>query len=285
MIKHFGHSHGIKWVCNKNLKVFYFFLKGSSDIPAMVKYILAKTNHTKLAYVGHSQGCTQALACFTSGCDTDIQSKISIFIALAPVATLANVTSPFIKTLATLRVDKFIQFLGVKEFLPSSNLIHFLVPGICDHSVLQKSICENLYCLLAGCDTLMDNVNTTRIPVYLSHLPGGTSVMDAAHWIQLIRSKQFQKYDYGKDGNIQHYHQPSPPLYDFRKMNVKIMVYHGGKDTLSTPGDVFEWLKIISKLQGSKYLDNYGHGDFVWGIKARQDIYEDLIARIKASFD
>jgi hypothetical protein len=96
-----------------------------------------------LAYVGHSQGCTQALACFTTGCDPTFHQKISMFIALAPVATLAHVPSKFIHVLADLHIDRLIQFLGVKEFLPSSNLIHFLVPGICDHSFLQKSVCES----------------------------------------------------------------------------------------------------------------------------------------------
>jgi pimeloyl-ACP methyl ester carboxylesterase len=116
---------------------------GSKDIPAMVNYVLQKTGEKKIAYVGHSQGCTQALACFSSGCDAEFKKKISIFIALAPVATLAHVESTFIKVLANLHIDKFVQFLGVKEFLPSSNLIHFLVPGICDHSLLQKPVCES----------------------------------------------------------------------------------------------------------------------------------------------
>jgi lysosomal acid lipase/cholesteryl ester hydrolase len=133
---------------------------------------------------------------------------------------------------------------------------------------------------------MLQNVNTSRIPVYLSHLPGGTSVMDASHWCQGVRGGKFQKYDWGsKSANMDHYGQPTPPEYDLKKMNVKVFVYHGGKDTLSTPGDVFAWLKFIGNLQGSKYLDQYGHGDFVWGINARKDIYEDAIDRIKASFN
>ncbi len=144
----------------------------------------------------------------------------------------------------------------------------------------------DLYCLAAGCDTLMDNVNTTRIPVYLSHLPGGTSVLDASHWAQAVRSGVFQMYDWGsKSANINHYGQPTPPLYDLRKNSVPIMVYHGGRDTLATKGDVFEWLKIIGNLQGSKYFENYGHGDFTWGIRANRDIYDDAISRIKLSLN
>ena len=61
------------------------------DLPAMVDFILNTTGQKSLSYVGHSQGSTIAFAGLSIS--KDLQSKINLFVALAPVANTSHMTS------------------------------------------------------------------------------------------------------------------------------------------------------------------------------------------------
>jgi lysosomal acid lipase/cholesteryl ester hydrolase len=78
---------------------------------------LSQTNHTQLFYVGHSEGTTQAFAGFTN---KTLASQVKLFVALAPVAYVGDLTSKFLQTLATLRVDTILEILGFNHFLINS---------------------------------------------------------------------------------------------------------------------------------------------------------------------
>src|SRR3989338_5709669 len=215
------------------------------DLPSMVSYALKVTGQPKLAYVGHSQGTTMAFECFSSNadantkypaCPKDFTDKISIFIAIAPVSYLNHVKSPLMKALAQFHVDDILELLGVDEFLPTTKELEKWVPGICSNSILKKEICMNVYCVMSGCNGLENKANSSRLSLYLDRLPAGTSTLNAGHWAQLIRSKQFQMFDYGSH-NMHHYHQNNPPLIDLTNLHVDIALYHAGLDILGDTGD------------------------------------------------
>ena len=62
------------------------------DIPAMIDYILAKTGHEKLHYVGHSMGTTGFFAAIDHR--PEYQEKVIMAHLLAPVAYVENMISP-----------------------------------------------------------------------------------------------------------------------------------------------------------------------------------------------
>jgi hypothetical protein len=70
-----------------------------------------------LFYVGHSEGTTQAFAGFE---DASLAAKVKLFVALAPVAYVGDMTSVFLQTLATLHVDTFLEIIGWNSFLEQS---------------------------------------------------------------------------------------------------------------------------------------------------------------------
>lgn len=61
-----------------------------------------------------------------------------------------------------------------------------------------------------------DMCNRTRIPVYSSKSTAGSSVLNAIHWMQEVRSGEFQQMDWGEALNQAKYGQIAPPLYDPR---------------------------------------------------------------------
>lgn len=77
---------------------FSWHQMGQYDIPASIDFILNKTNHSKLHYMGHSQGTTQF---FVFGAlHPEYHHKIHTMHALSPVAYMKNLKSPIAKILS-----------------------------------------------------------------------------------------------------------------------------------------------------------------------------------------
>lgn len=80
---------------------------GVYDLPAMIDYVLNKTEQTNLQYIAHSQGST-AFFVMTSE-KPEYNQKIEMMHALAPVAFLSHVISPPIRIIAP-----FVSLLDVR---------------------------------------------------------------------------------------------------------------------------------------------------------------------------
>lgn len=71
---------------------------GQFDLPAMIDYALASTGQSALHYIGHSQGTTSF---FVMGSERpEYNAKIRSMHALAPVAFMSNLVSPFIRAIS-----------------------------------------------------------------------------------------------------------------------------------------------------------------------------------------
>lgn len=68
---------------------------GQYDVPAYIDYILKETGKPKLIYVGHSMGSTIFFIAMAS--HPQLNDKIELMIALAPVASMAHLRSPLKK--------------------------------------------------------------------------------------------------------------------------------------------------------------------------------------------
>lgn len=127
-------------------------------------------------------------------------------------------------------------------------------------------ICDDLVASLADADPTKDNYE--RYDVVAGHDPAGTSTMNMVHWEQLTKINNFQKHDYGTDGNMAKYGQPNPPLYNLGNIEHEVYLFAGMEDYLADPTDV---LRLKDELKNSKkvQLFNYpqmGHITFLWGI-------------------
>lgn len=63
------------------------------DLPAMVDFVLNETGYNQLIYIGHSMGSTTMFALLSSNPQYNI--KIKMFIAIAPVATIGHLRTPY----------------------------------------------------------------------------------------------------------------------------------------------------------------------------------------------
>lgn len=69
---------------------------------------------------------------------------------------------------------------------------------------------------LCGKNKNDEKINLKRFGVIISHEPGGSSITNVLHWIQMFRNKGILcKFDYGKKTNLLKYGTEDPPAYTF----------------------------------------------------------------------
>ena len=247
------------------------------DLPSMISYILNVTQQTTIGYIGHSQGTMIAFA-ELGNLSSPIRKHVSFYGALAPVAHLGHIRSPIRYLSSTSKELELYWHLlfGRNEFLPSSYIIKWLGTFACGEVILDKLLCENILFILCGPEK--KNMNISRLPVYISHEPDGTSVKNMIHFAQGVQSNIFRAYDYGSaQKNQLHYNQTTPPEYDLTRVHVPIAIFWSGEDWLADPIDVNYLLDNLPNLVFKKYIPDYNHLDFVWALTANQLIYAELL--------
>jgi pimeloyl-ACP methyl ester carboxylesterase len=253
---------------------FTFNEMATYDLPAMINYVLDVTKQANLYYVGHSQGCMIGLAGFPV--QPTLASKIRLFVQLAPASNLANVKgalplfAPFVDDLDTLA-----HWFGTGEFLPSNEFMQWLATSMCDGGLTQ-TLCTSIMFMLCGYDA--NNMNETRLPIYLSYAPAGTSSRNAVHYAQSYQHKNFAKFDYGYFENKRIYGQSSPPEYEVSKMTIPTVVLYSSADWLATKKDIEGFLlPRLKTLIDARDYTNLQHLDFVWGKNVYQTVYRDVL--------
>lgn len=81
---------------------------GIFDLPAMIDYVLKQTNQKNLHYAGHSQGTTAFWVMASER--PEYNAKIRSMQALAPVAFMSNLRSPFVRAMTL-----FLNTLDVRQ--------------------------------------------------------------------------------------------------------------------------------------------------------------------------
>uniref|UniRef100_A0A8B9PKE1 Partial AB-hydrolase lipase domain-containing protein n=1 Tax=Apteryx owenii TaxID=8824 RepID=A0A8B9PKE1_APTOW len=244
-----GNSRGNSW--SRKHKEFSFYQEEYSaysfhemamyDLPATINYILQKTGQEQLYYVAYSQGTTTGFVAFSS--IPELDRKIKMFFALAPITTNANMKSPLVKLL---------------------NLPETLVK-VCPPHTFTASARINLSNVFLQ----------SRIDVYLSRYPDSTSLKNMLHWRQVIFPAPFPFQA------ILFVFQTTPPFYQLENMKTPLAAWYGGKDWISAPEDVNITLPRITNVAYKKYIPEFVHFDFLWGVKAYQEVYREILELMK----
>ncbi|XP_057245217.1 lipase member M-like, partial [Malurus melanocephalus] len=181
-----GNNRGNSWSRrHQNLSVdsvefwdFSFHEMAMYDLPAMVGFILMQTEQEKLFYVGHAQGNTLGFIAFSSL--PHLAKKIKLFFALAPVSTLRYARGPVLRT-AFLPESVLKEKYGSRELVLVKRKDRDALVVKCSRRVPAERCAIELF-LAGGFDR--ENLNVSRLDVYLSHFPDYTSVKNLLHWGQ-----------------------------------------------------------------------------------------------------
>uniref|UniRef100_K3WUT6 Lipase n=1 Tax=Globisporangium ultimum (strain ATCC 200006 / CBS 805.95 / DAOM BR144) TaxID=431595 RepID=K3WUT6_GLOUD len=261
------------------------------DMPAMINYVLNTSKRPTLSYIGHSEGTMQAFAGFSI--NQELAQRVSYFGALAPVAFVGDTSSPVFIALAKTYLDKIFELLGVDEFFGKTPILQDIIGRY--GCAFVDVACDSIINALTGPS---ENVNKTRIHVYISQTPAGTSVKNMGHFAQGIRDNTFSYYDYGCKcatflpismcptaicKNKQVYKAFTPPAFDLSKMKYpRVAFVTGDHDWLATSRDI---AKLRVRLPTGTIISEtkvaYNHLDFTWAFDAADKVYANMTTQIK----
>ncbi|KAL6766890.1 LIP2 [Auxenochlorella protothecoides x Auxenochlorella symbiontica] len=280
---------------------FTFGTMAEEDLPAIMEYVLEKTRHPKVAYVGHSQGATQLVA--ASSRHPELAEKVSLAVLLAPVLSMQRVDSLLWNFLAKLNVDRLLALSGLAFRIGQSNLLSRTVIQLACPSGggLEPILCSSILTLACGFNE--NQLNMTRFKDYVKYLPGGTSIYNAQHWLQLLRGARrlgrpvFQSYSWGDDCprrppffwwepgtcNAWAYRDGVVPSYDLSKVNIPLVVYAGEGDKLGVAQDTADALAAMPSQTVLNFttVHDYEHLDFTWSVVAKYDLYPEILEWLK----
>ncbi|XP_010190668.1 PREDICTED: lysosomal acid lipase/cholesteryl ester hydrolase-like [Mesitornis unicolor] len=272
-----GNSRGNSW--SRKHKEFDFYHPEYSaysfhemamyDLPATINYILRKTGQEQLYYVAFSQGTTTGFIAFSS--IPELDRKIKMFFALGPITTNSNMKSPLVRAF-DLPEGLIKLVLGHTVVFDKDEILHRVISSLCSFPIF-KSLCSLVLYLPGGFN---NNLNVSRIDVYLSRYPDSTSLKNMLHWRQLYQTGEFKYYDYGSD-NMLHYNQTTPPFYELENMKAPLAAWYGGRDWISVPEDVNITLLRITNVAYKKYIPEFVHFDFLWGKQVYEQVYKEIL--------
>ncbi|ESN97503.1 hypothetical protein HELRODRAFT_85270, partial [Helobdella robusta] len=242
------------------------------DIPSMLHYINNATKQ-RINYIGHSQGTLVAFVAFAN--DQHLANLVDNLIALGPVTTVGHIVG-FFKLLSEIAIvpETLFKLFGIHEFLSSTTYMKWVAQHVCREVILKELCIASV--LLGGLNHY--NVNETRVPVYISHTPAGTSVKNVVHFVQMVRSKKCMAYDYNNEkDNFDHYNQTTAPVYNISNMHVPTYLFYGGKDELADPTDVANIIESLPNIKEAIEIPEYKHLDFIWGLDASKKVYEKIL--------
>jgi pimeloyl-ACP methyl ester carboxylesterase len=240
---------------------FSFHEMGLYDLPASINHVLKTNKYSdKIIYIGHSQGTAQLFAALTQQFEY-FKKTIKLFVAMGPVARVYFLNSRMLRMMVRLKLDIICNKLNFKEMLSCDEKLSKATSWLLPKTPLMANMASELVCdhNSKACN------NQKRISVYLSHMPGGSSLKAVSHFVQLYRSKTFQFWDYGKKKNLEIYNSPTPKHYDLSIIkDFPIALFSGKLDRLSTPVDV-KWLieQLGDNIVYHKCYDNMAHMTFM----------------------
>ncbi|CAI5731115.1 unnamed protein product [Hyaloperonospora brassicae] len=269
---------------------------GKFDMPAMIDYALATSQQETLSFVGYSQGALQAFVAFAE--NQTLARSVSYFAALGPVAYMGHIESEEFQLLARTYADKFLGVSGQDEFFSGSTLLqNVIAPTACN---MDPQLCASGFAILAKST---ENLNSSRIGVYLSDVPSGTSVKSFRHYAQLVRANTFAAFDYGCScpsvlgvklcperlcPNKVKYGSIDPPAFHLSSMRYpRIGLFTGGNDIFATSADIDQLREALPSgtIVYDEEVSSFGHLDFTWAIQANEELYQPMIEQLNQYAD
>ncbi|KAK1945507.1 Lipase member M [Phytophthora citrophthora] len=265
---------------------------GRFDLPAMLNYVRETSKQDTVALVGHSEGTTQAFVAFSN--DQELAQTVSYFAALAPVAWLGNTKAKALQFLAKVYLDKIFEVFGQVEFLSQNEVLQEVIEAAA--CTLNPEVCETALALVSG---VSENWNSSRVAVYLSEMPAGTSVKNMGHFAQSIRKGTFSAYNYGCGclrilgiklcskricENKEKYGNFDPPAFPVSSMTYpRTGFFTGANDILTTSIDI-DLLRAAmpnSTVIHDQEVSDFSHMDFTWAMDANERVYQSVLDQLE----
>ncbi|KAK3910522.1 Lipase 3 [Frankliniella fusca] len=234
------------------------------DLSAMIDYVSAVTGQASMHYVGHSMGTTTLFVLLAER--PEYNRRIRGAFMLAPVVHFTYTWGPLAvarDTLANLASQRLIG-----EAFPRGS-------GNACRGALQ--LCSAVYNAAGGFSP--GEFNMTLFRVLVGHFPAGSSLGQLTHYLQVMVTGEFKKYDYGEKENLIRYGQPKPPEYNLNNVVAPVYLNYAEGDPFSPAKDV---QRLAEEVPGVRKLlkvplEDFGHTDHLYAIHSYELEYKPII--------
>ncbi|XP_045760535.1 lipase 1-like [Maniola jurtina] len=251
---------------------------GERDLPALLERVRAVTGHRRVHYVGYSQGTTALLVLLALR--PQYNARLLSFHALAPAAFVDYHDDPGKDFLVRLEsvLDTLAFRHGFGEVMPRSAAMTELGLRLCSDGAPSQPLCARLV-LGEG-----EYFNKTLLPVFLGHNPAGAGVRQILHYAQVQRFGRFARYNFDPLTNLARYGSLQPPEYDVRRVRVPTHLHYAMSDRNSLYQNVLVLARHLGTFAALHRVPrhSFNHYDFIWGGDARAQVYDAVVAALRA---
>lgn len=282
-----GNARGNKYFRERdhrdaNCKEFWHFSwdeMARYDLSASIDYVLESTGRKTMMFVGHSQGSTSAIVLLSEL--KQYNHKISLLIALAPLAFVSNSRSPLFRMFSLQEDDPYIlrKAVGLQEFVPNEILTNSLKNVLCDNGTLTQYVCKNFMFQLCGFNK--DNLDIPNLPLIMKRYPSRGSSRTLMHYAQILASGEFRRYDYGQNENLNIYGSLLPPAYSLENITTPVIMFYSNNDWISNNTDVETMIEKLRKVISAIIIDGYSHLDFIFASNVKLMVYSKVLGLIR----
>merc|ERR1719228_108153 len=166
-------------------------------------------------------------------------------------------------------------------FLPNNERLHNVTDKLCNAGNPAQMFCYALLFSITGFDP--DQQIKENLIRQLHHFPSGTSSKTIVHYAQMIKSGNFCGFDYGEEGNLEHYQQKNPPKVNLSKTTAPVALYLAKKnDYLVQPGDYGRLSDQLPNVANEFIVDyeNWNHMDILVGKDASTLVYPYVLEQM-----
>ena len=246
------------------------------DIPDTIDYILDTTQQQSLSYIGFSQGTAQAFA--TLSIHPKLNSKVNVFIALAPAMAPAGLSNGVVDSLIKASPQVLFLLFGRRSILSSATMWETLV-----YPPLFSRMIDMGLSFLFNWKT--KNISASQKLAAYPHLYSFTSTKSVVHWFQIIRNKSFQMYD-------DDVHRPMSiststkfskvAKYPTRNIRTPVVLVYGGSDSLV---DIKVMLRELPPQTVATEIPHYEHLDFLWAKDVDVQVFQHVFDALDSFTD
>ncbi|KAL3211699.1 hypothetical protein MRX96_008401 [Rhipicephalus microplus] len=252
---------------------------GRYDLAACIDHVLKVTGAPKLTTVALSQGVIANLVLHSVR--PEYNNKVDLLVAYGPVGNLTHIESPTSVLIPHVpSLMRLVYPFTMAGFLGTSRGLRSLISGVC--TLWGGTLCALGFTMTSFCSP--EQFNTTRIPMYMGHMPTGTTVQNLLHFHQVYKAKNFVMYDHGPTENLRRYGQRTPPPYPLDRIRLPIALFWSYGDTLAGEHDV----GTMAAALGSNVILNYPvpvrtfrHLDFATGYRANELLHNVALELIR----
>ncbi|XP_041974372.1 lipase 3-like [Aricia agestis] len=259
---------------------FSFEEIGYYDVPAVIDHVLMKTQKKKVFYIGHSQGTTNFLV--TTSLRPEYNEKLQLAVLIAPVAWMGHIRSPIPKIAANFEKEivGILRALNIVDLAPKNDIVpHQLLEFLCQ--VVPLEVCGTVGFISVG--DVIGVIPAQTLRVLYGHILVGVAAKTVQHYAQLITSKRFQRFDDGRDANLQKYGAIRPPLYNVSRVTTPTLLICAKHDWLSELKDVdILRSKLPNVVESYVVADpNWSHNSHIWGAKAPEYVFPKILQHLQ----